>query len=126
MPANKMTLKAVDAILQADLGVSSIVRGNVIEALGREAETQCGEKEAARILDISATTLFLWRKGDWTKAPHPFWFSIWFNPAGEVRYDIAQLRSYSALRRSIAGRNNPQPNITADDVARFNQVIGEH
>ena len=126
MPANKMTLKAVDAILQADFGVSSIVRGNVLAALGREADTQCGEQEAARILDISSSTLCHWRHGNWKGAPHEFWFRTWFNPAGEVRYDIAQLRAYTALRRAISSVDTPQPNISAQDVEKFTKVMGEH
>ncbi len=126
MPANKMTIKAVDAILQADLGVSAVLRGNILRDLGRDEETQCGETEAARLLDISTSTLYHWRKGDWNNAPHGFWFHTWENPLGQVRYDIAQLRAYTALRKAVCSKDNPQPNITENDVARFLNVMGEH
>ena len=126
MPANKMTLKAVEAILQADLGVTTTVRNNVLRDLGQEAETQCGEQAAARLLDIGPSTLYNWRNDKWPCAPHPFWFHTWQTPTGETRYDIAQLRAYTALRKAICTRENPQPNITEADVNRFMAVMGEH
>lgn len=123
MPANKFTLKAVDAILEADLGVTAVIRRNVQKMLGEEAPTSCGETEAARILDVSTATLYHWRKGEWQKAPHAFLFRVWFNPCGEVRYDIEQLQAYASLRRARSSHQTPQPEITADEVAQFQECL---
>ena len=123
MPANKFTMKAVDAILEADLGVSTCVRTAVAKLIGRDPDTSCGETEAARILEISDSTLYNWRKGRWTKQPHPFFFHTWQTPAGEARYDIDQLRAYAALRRTRSTPANPQPEITAEETARFQEFI---
>ncbi len=122
MPANKYTLKAVDAILEADLGVSSIIRGSVQKLLGSEPQLSCTEIEAARLLEISNATLFNWRKGKWERAPHDFIFRVWYNPAGEVRYDLPQLQAYVALRKCRSNRENPQPVITSEEIKAFQEI----
>ena len=124
MPANKSTIKAVEAILTCDMGVSPIIRDNITRQLAKEtdAETSCTESEAAKILDISSTTLYNWRKGNWTHAPHPFWFRIWFTLANEVRYDIPQLRAYHALLKAKSVIANEPPVITEQEVTRFQEL----
>lgn len=124
MPANKYTIQAVNAILTCDMGVTAQTRENITRQLAKEpdAETCCGEIEAARILDISQTTLYNWRKGKWERAPHPFWFRVWFTLANEVRYDIPQLRAYRALLQARSTMADAQPNITEQEVARFMEL----
>ena len=121
MPANKFTIKAVEAILACDMGVSAIVRENVTKALAKDvdADYSCGETEAAKILDISQSTLYNWRKGKWQRQPHPFWFRVWYNLANEPRYDRTQLRGYMALLRARATIADAQPDITEKEVESF-------
>lgn len=124
MPANKYTIKAVEAILTCDMGVTALTRENITRQLAKEpeAETTCTEIEAARILDVSQTTLYNWRKGKWEKAPHPFWFRVWYTLTNEVRYDIPQLRAYRALLMARSTVSDSPPNITEQEVTRFQEL----
>lgn len=121
MPANKYTIKAVDAILQCDLGVSPTIRDSITRQLAKDndLDISCGEIEAARILDISQTTLYNWRKGKWAKAPHPFWFRIWFTLSNEVRYDREQLKAYRELLKAKSTIADEPPIITESEVTTF-------
>ncbi|MBQ7650914.1 MAG: helix-turn-helix domain-containing protein [Victivallales bacterium] len=124
MSANKYTIKAVEAILTCDLGVSPTIRENITKQLAKETDLDisCGEIEAARILDISQTTLYNWRKGKWLKAPHPFWFRIWFTLASEVRYDREQLKAYRELLKAKSTIADEPPIITENEVTTFIQL----
>ena len=124
MPANRYTIKAVEAILTCDMGVTALTRENITRQLAKEpeAETTCTESEAAKIIDLSQTTLYNWRKGKWENAPHPFWFRIWYTLTNEVRYDIPQLRAYKALLMARSTIADHQPQITEQEVARFQEL----
>lgn len=121
MPANKYTIKAVEAILTCDMGVTAVVRDNVLKALAKDvdADYSCSEIEAAKILDISQSTLYNWRNGKWKCQPHPFCFRVWFTLANEVRYDRTQLRAYMALLRARNTTADTSPIITAEEVDSF-------
>ena len=121
MAANKYTIKAVEAILTCDLGVSPTIRENITKQLAKDTDLDisCGEVEAARILDISQATLYNWRKGKWVKAPHPFWFRIWFTLANEVRYDREQLKAYRELLKARSTVADAPPIITENEVTTF-------
>ena len=124
MPANKYTIKAVEAILTCDMGVTALTRDNITRQLAKEpeAETTCTESEAARILDMSQTTLYNWRKGKWDHAPHPFWFRVWYTLTSEARYDIPQLRAYKALLMARSRTPDAPPDITEQEVTRFQEL----
>ena len=124
MPANKYTIRAVEAILTCDMGVTALTRENITRQLAKEpeAETSCTECEAAKILDISQTSLYSWRKGKWERAPHPFWFRIWYTLTNEVRYDIPQLRAYRALLQAKSTIADTPPDISESEVSRFMEL----
>lgn len=118
MPANPMTLKAVDSVLQLDLNVSAAVRDQVRRVLSEVETESCLQTEAARILEIGPSTLYAWRTGKWPAAPHEFIFKTYQTAGGECRYFKKELYAYTRLRRLLSGRDNPQPVITREMLLR--------
>ncbi len=118
MPANPMTLKAVDSVLQLDLNVSPAVRDQVRRVLSEVETDTCLQAEASRILEIGPSTLYSWRMGKWDKAPHEFIFKTYQTAGGECRYFKKELYAYTRIRRLLSGQDNPQPDITREMLLR--------
>lgn len=117
------TIKAIGAVLELDCGATPAIKAAVTRALSSEAqEKSATEEEAARILDISRSTLYAWRNNNWKNAPHPFIFRTWSTPADETRYDVAELIHYNELRRIRCTKETPQPNITDEELQRFVRI----
>lgn len=123
MSANQHTLKAVDAVLCLDQCVSPTIREAVRRILSEEESATCAETEAARLVEVSSTTLYNWRKGIWPNEPHPFIFHNYQTAAGETRYFKKELTAYTRLRRVLCSRETPQPVITRQMLQREISVM---
>ena len=74
------TIKAISAVLDLDAGATPSIKQAVTRLLHEDVPRQLEERVAAKVLDISHTTLYKWRTGEWEKAPHGFIFQTWTTP----------------------------------------------
>ena len=92
---SELTLQLVQTVLEHDPEVTDDTRSRVLAMLraDRQPVQFCGEREAAKLLGISAMTLCNWRRGLRRRAAS-FPFTVYPTPAGTFRYDRAEILSY--------------------------------
>lgn len=123
MAVTNATIRAVSAVLDLDAGASPATKQAVTRLLHEETPKQLEEGAAARLLDMSRTTLYKWRNGEWENAPHAFVFRTWTTPTNEVRYSVKELEAYNLVRELECTRETPQPNITRVKLENMMKLI---
>ena len=119
MSVTTATIRAVSAVLDLDAGATPAIKQAVSRVLNADQSFSCGETEAARILDISQSSLNNWRNEKWANAPHAFIFHTWRTASDEIRYDRSELTAYNELRRVLSTRSTPQPDITREQLLSY-------
>ena len=117
------TIKAISAVLDLDAGASPATKQAVTRLLHAETPKQIEEGEAAHLLDVSRSTLYKWRNGEWDRAPHGFIFRTWMTPTNEVRYSVKEIEAYNLIRELESTRENPQPDITRVKLENMMKLI---
>ena len=119
------TIRAVGAVLDLDAGATPAIKQAVTRLLHEDVPKQLEERSAAKLLDISHTTLYKWRTGEWENAPHGFIFHTWTSPTNEVKYSVKELEAYNLLREIECTREHPQPCLTREKLERMMKLIDQ-
>lgn len=119
------TIKAISAVLDLDAGATPSIKQAVTRLLHDDVPRHLEESSAAKFIDVSQTTLYKWRNGQWENQPHAFCFATWTTPTNEVRYSVKELEAYNLLRRIECTRKNPQPDITREKLEHMMKLIEE-
>ena len=123
MAVTNATIRAIAAVLDLDAGATPATKQAVTRLLHEETPRQLEEAVAARLLDMSRTTLSKWRSGEWENAPHDFIFHIWTTPTNEIRYSVKELEAYNLLRELECTKDCPQPVITRVQLENMMKLI---